>query len=63
MGWKKVIEHGKEVRYEVGKQFHLSEERPTVSRDSSPGIWKIIGCNTIVNTESSRHGAQRESWR
>ncbi len=57
---KKVIEHGKELRYEVSKQFQLSKEDPTVSCDSSPGIWKIIGCNTIVNTESSRHGARRE---
>lgn len=61
-GRKKVVEHKKEVKYEVSKQFQLSKEDPTVSCDSSPGIWKIIGCNTIVNTESSRHRAQRESW-
>lgn len=60
---KKVMVRRKEVRCEASKQFQLSGEDPTVSCDSSPGIWKIIGCNTIVNSESSRHGAQRQSSR
>lgn len=60
MAGRHFTEHRKEARYEVRKLFQLSKEDPKVSCDSSPGIWKIIGCDTIVNTESSRHGAQRE---
>lgn len=60
---KKVMEHREEVRYEVSNQFQLSKSDPLVGCNSRSGIGKIIGCNTIVNTESSRHGAHRESWR
>lgn len=46
---------GRKPRMKSAGNFRL---RSTVSCDSSAEIWKIIGCNTTVNTESSRRRAE-----
>lgn len=40
--------------------FSFPKKDPTVSCDSSHGIWKIIGCNTIVKHVIRTWGSEGE---